>query len=135
MTIATTFRTVLAVLICTPLIAFAGGLAFVFWNIGSCSNLQKIDSQEDALEFGKYWLRRDEQFWRVEGVQTLTDLDLQLEKEGCCAVQAIDPSENEGRAWSTSLRLAKPGEGIERYEVRFTPCRYKILTKITREEH
>ncbi|EIM30462.1 hypothetical protein [Microvirga lotononidis] len=135
MTIVMTFRTVLAVLICAPLIAFAGGLAFVFWNVGSCSNLQKIDTSEDALEFGKYWLRRDERFWRAKGVKSLTDLNLELEKVGCCTVEEIVPSENDGRMWSTALRLGKASNDLERYEVQFTSCRYEILTKITHEEH
>lgn len=130
----TTFRNSLTVLVCAPMLALAGYLTFFFWNLSPCDS-RTVNTAVDAVEFGKYWLRRDEAFWRTRGIQSLTELNQHLEKDDCCTAHPIDLGENSGREWTTTLRLVKPDFGDERYEISFTSCRSKIRTNIARREH
>ncbi|EIM30460.1 hypothetical protein [Microvirga lotononidis] len=124
-------KTALTILVCAPLIALAGYLTVFFWLMSPCE-ASAISTEIDAVEFSKYWLRRDDSLWRADGIQSLTNLNQALEKNDCCVARAINPEANDEREWVSTVKLVRSGEIVGLYEVAFTSCRSKVRTKIVR---
>ncbi|EIM30459.1 hypothetical protein [Microvirga lotononidis] len=110
-------------------VAWITALAFAWFALKydpSCIGSDKIMREADALEFGKYYLRRHRSIWEDE-LHSVAELDQMLQTPGCCNVSRINPDENNGREWFVSLKVAKPpGRYFYFYDVQFTSCRYRI---------
>lgn len=106
-------------------------LAYSLWlsnrEPAPCKDVERITTEADALEFGKYFLRHNSWFWD-DSFRSIAELNRELSKEMCCSVQHIDPEDNEGREWNVALRFYAPkGDYEYGYGVQFTSCRHHIV--------
>lgn len=118
-----------AVLAC-GLLAIPAVTVLLWQSHSNCQWKERVRTTDDALEFGKYWLRRDERTWRDLGFDSLAALNRELAKSPCCHAEPIDPVQNDGREWSVSVRVVGPGRSNVHYSLTFDACREAAELKV-----
>ena len=117
-----TRRQILLTLLASILLAVGFTALLSRWNAAPCTWNERVKTTHDAIEFGKYWLRRDELAWRRLGISSLDELNAELRKQDCCSAGPIDPDENDGREWRVGIYLERAPNGLD-YGLAFPACR------------
>lgn len=120
-------KTILLSLLFGCFAVLGGYIAFVASQVPACNPSEQVATAVDAIEFAKYWLRRDDRLPLQLGLASIDTIDEKLAAPDCCEAQALDPRKNNGRAWKVAVRAVKPEHFEIFYSVSFSACRRSVI--------